>query len=290
MPSDPLSALAIMPHAVKPRLRPDLVTLDALVWPNARPARLQGPQKTLRDLAPSDHLVVFSNNALHLRPWAGTPARVSVMVLEPEAIHGRHMRFLRFTHRRFHRVLTSNPALLATIPNGVLFPLGCTWVGDWPTLDLTKSRACSLIASAKRKLEGHALRHAMADHAAEQGLDVDVMGGGYKPFIAKADGLAPYRFSVVIENVRETNYFTEKLIDAVLCRTVPIYWGCPNIAAFMDTSGMILCQSAEDIRRALCDLSPERYEDLLPGLVRAVPQAAGYADIHDRAAKAVLSS
>ncbi|WP_135504594.1 glycosyltransferase family 10 domain-containing protein [Roseovarius aestuariivivens] len=288
MPADPSPAIAIMPHHVKPRLRPGRVALDALVWPRGRPARLQGAHKTLRDLTPDDHLVVFTTDALHLRPWTGTPAKLSVMVLEPRAIHGRHMALLRLTHRRFHRVLTSNPGLLSALPNGILFPLGCTWVGDWTALDLTKTRACSLIASAKRSLEGHALRHDTAAHIADHGLDVDVMGGGYKPFALKSDGLAPYRFSVVIENVREPNYFTEKLIDAVLCRTVPIYWGCPNLGEFMDTSGMVLCEDGAAIRAALNDLSPERYQSLLPGLARAVPQAASYADIFARAADAIL--
>ena len=77
------------------------------------------------------------------------------------------------------------------------------------------------------------------------------MGGGYKAFKQKADGLAPYRYSVVIENVRERNYFTEKLIDALLCGTVPIYWGCPNIGDFFDTTGMMICESEADIQAAL---------------------------------------
>ena len=34
----------------------------------------------------------------------------------------------------------------------------------------------------------------------------------------KVEGLAPYRFSVVIENVREESLITEKLIDALRCR------------------------------------------------------------------------
>jgi len=34
--------------------------------------------------------------------------------------------------------------------------------------------------------------------------------------------LTPYRYSVVIENVREPGYFSEKLVDALLCGTVPI--------------------------------------------------------------------
>lgn len=281
-------AIAIMPYDVRPGLRPGRVPLDRLVWPRGRPDRLAGADRTLRDLGPDDHLVVYTSSLLYRRPWLGTRAKVSVMVLEPEAIHGDHMQKLRRLYARFHKVLCSNAGLLAAIPNGVLFPLGCTWVGDWTELDLTKTKACSLIASAKRSQEGHALRHSMADFARAEGLDVDVMGGGYQPFEQKADGLAPYRFSLVIENVREVNYFTEKLIDAVLCKSVPIYWGCPNIAEFIDPAGMIVCESEAEMKAAVQDLSEARYAALLPKLEAAIPQAAVYAEFYERAARAVL--
>ena len=120
-----------------------------------------------------------------------------------------------------------------------------------------------------------------------EGLPVDVMGRGYKPFDTKAEGLAPYRYSLIIENVQERNYFTEKLVDAVLCRTVPIYWGCPNIGDFMDTSGMILCQSEAEMQAALLAMSEEDYAARRPGLEAAIPAAASYGDFYWRAAKAV---
>ena len=65
------------------------------------------------------------------------------------------------------------------------------------------------------------------------------MGRGYAPFEAKEDGLAPYRASVVIENSREPSYISEKLIDAALCRTLPIYWGAPDVADWFDPAGLI---------------------------------------------------
>ena len=191
--------------------------------------------------------------------------------------------------KRFHRVLSYNEALLAKIPNGIFFPYGSTWVPEWRELDLTKRRMCSLIASKKRSQEGHVLRHATVEHIEARGCDVDVMGQGYKPFGAKAEGLAPFRYSVVIENVRERNCFTEKVVDAVLCRTVPIYWGCPNLGDFMDTSGMILCDSAAEIEAALAAMSEEDYVARLPGLDAARPGAEAYADILARAARAVLT-
>ena len=43
-------------------------------------------------------------------------------------------------------------------------------------------------------------------------------------------------YSIAIESSQETNYFTEKLIDCLITKTIPVYWGCPNISEFFDTS------------------------------------------------------
>ena len=43
--------------------------------------------------------------------------------------------------------------------------------------------------------------------------DAAILGRGYRPFERKSDGLAPYRFSIVIENFAEPAFFTEKLIE-----------------------------------------------------------------------------
>mgnify|MGYP006087097799 CR=1 FL=1 len=56
----------------------------------------------------------------------------------------------------------------------------------------------------------------------------------------KVVALRSYSFHIAIENVRREGYFSEKLLDCFLTRTVPIYWGCPNIGEYFDVSGMIL--------------------------------------------------
>ena len=82
-------------------------------------------------------------------------------------------------------------------------------------------------------------------------LQVQVLGRGYNPFEHKQDGLLPYRYSVVIENVQEVDYFTEKLLDCMLCGTLPIYWGAPNIEKYFDVAGMIICNSLIDLQQAV---------------------------------------
>ncbi|MGR3311996.1 glycosyltransferase family 10 domain-containing protein [Roseovarius indicus] len=278
-------AVAVMTPDIKPGLRRGRVSLDRLLWPLGRPERLA--EGTIGDLAATDHLVGFPQSYYLAWPGLGTRAQVSVVMAEPTAIHGGTQKRVIRAARRYHRILSYNEDLLARVPNGIFFPYGSTWVRDWRTRDMTKHAMCSLIASKKRSQAGHALRHRLVERVRDEGLPVDVMGRGYKPFDTKAEGLAPYRYSLIIENVQERNYFTEKLVDAVLCRTVPIYWGCPNIGDFMDTSGMILCQSEAEMHAALLTMSEEDYATRRPGLEAAIPAAASYGDFYWRAAKAV---
>lgn len=281
-------AIAILPYGGRLGRRHAARPLDDLIWPLGRPERLA--RGTLADLDPEDHLIVFPKTGMHFLPTFGLRAKVSIMVVEPAPIHGHHLRLLRLTHRRFFRVLSHDPALLSAIPNGIKFVYGTSWVGVPDTLGLTKRRHMSLIASNKRDLPGHQLRHEIIEDILVANLDVALLGRGYAPFEQKSDGLAPYRFSVVIENTRAQNYFTEKIIDAVLCETVPIYWGCPNIGDFMDTGGMVICQDAEDLRRAIRAADVAQFEAKLPALRAAKPQAQHWADLFGRAARAVLQS
>lgn len=281
-----MSVVAILPNHMKLGISPARIALDDLIWPLGQPDALIGGQ--LSDLGQDDHLICFPRTTLHLRPGFGTRANVSIMVLEPEAIHARHMQRLRHSHRRFHRVLTANTALLKAVPNGIFFPFGGTWVPNWRDLDLRKTRTCSLIASSKRSESGHILRHQMADWIAATGRDMDVMGGGYRPFKEKSEGLAPYRYSLVIENVQEPNYFTEKLVDAILCQTVPIYWGCPNIGDFLDPAAMIICNTKAEMQAALDTMSAEDYATRFPALLAMRDRADHWGDVYGRAARAVL--
>lgn len=276
-------AIAVLPYGGRLGRKLANLPLDNLHWPLGRPDRLK--QGVVGNLRATDHLIVYPKTAMHYQLVWGIRAQVSMMVVEPSIIHGRHLKLLRWTHRRFYRVFSHDDALVAAIPNGILHVFGTTWVPGHDTLDLTKSRHMSLIASGKRDHEGHRLRHDIVGFVQGAGLDVEVLGRGYAPFEKKSDGLAPYRFSVVIENIRERNYFSEKLVDAVLCETVPIYWGCPNIGDFMDTGGMIICKTAEQIQDAMAAADTAQYDALIPALRAAKSAAVHWSDLEGRAAR-----
>jgi hypothetical protein len=212
------------------------------------------------------------------------------MIVEPDIVHGKHLRLARLFWRRFFRVLTKNPGLLGAIPNGLHLPFGFSFIADPDAVDCTKSRLASLIASAKQQLPGHKLRHQIVAQVRARGLPVEVMGRGYRPFAEKSEGLAPYRYSVVIENIREPSYFTEKIVDACLCETVPIYWGAPDIARYFDPEGVIACESAAEMLAALATMSEQDYARRRPAIARNKALARDYADLHGRAARAVLAA
>jgi hypothetical protein len=70
--------------------------------------------------------------------------------------------------------------------------------------------------------------------------DLDWFAKGEKTFLAdKWDGLAPYHYSIAIENSYYTNYFTEKITDCFLAYTMPFYAGCPNINEFFDDRSFV---------------------------------------------------
>lgn len=284
----PDPAIAVLPYGSRLGGKQADRPLSELNWPLGCPYRLQG--KRLRDLEPSDHLIVYPKTAMHYQLNWHCPAQVSMMVVEPNIMHGHHLRWLRLTHRRFFRVFSYDEEFLSRVPNGIFLPYGTTWVPNWRDLQIEKTAEVSLIASGKRDHPGHKLRHNLVEYVRAEHPEVAVMGRGYTPFEQKSDGLVPFRYSVVIENVQQRNYFSEKLIDAVLCDCVPIYWGCPNIGDFMETSGMVICQTEVEMRAAIAAANAEDYSQRLPALRAIKDVAAGYDYLETRAARALQAS
>lgn len=157
--------------------------------------------------------------------------------------------------------------------------VNCSLGGAWvePTSsDVKKTKICSLIASTKNDLPGHKLRHEIA----KLHKWIDLYGRGYKPIENKSEALRDYAFSVVIENVSFSGYFTEKLIDCMLMRSIPIYYGDPNIDSKFDKRGIL---SIDDID----NLSFDRYESMLGAVNSNFELAFSLRSIDDNVFKAI---
>jgi hypothetical protein len=105
-----------------------------------------------------------------------------------------------------------------------------------------KKKLSMIVSSLGSGKANYRKRLALVDQILDSDLDIDIYGRGlqlkderYKGQIEyKYIGLIPYEYSIAVENCNEKNYITEKFADCLLCNTVPIYNGAPNIADVYD--------------------------------------------------------
>ena len=122
-----------------------------------------------------------------------------------------------------------------------------------------------MIASAKQMVDGHRVR---LEYAEKLKGRLDLYGGACgspkvtseEYILDKSDGLAPYMFSVAMENCRVSLYYTEKLTDCFVTGTVPIYWGSDDIGEIFDEKGIIKLDDDFDISA----LNSNLYADMMP--------------------------
>ena len=86
-------------------------------------------------------------------------------------------------------------------------------------------------------------------HLETEGTSVDVFElagvqelGDFPPAPLSRDGseaLFPYRYTIVVEDRASPNYFTERVLEALLAECLPFYWGCPNLGDHLDPRAFI---------------------------------------------------
>ena len=74
----------------------------------------------------------------------------------------------------------------------------------------------------------------------------------------------------------------KKLIDCMATKTVPIYWGCPNIEDWFDTRGFIVVNNFNDIIKMCNSLNENTYSEMIPYIESNFELSKGYIDLNDR--------
>jgi hypothetical protein len=155
-------------------------------------------------------------------------------------------------------VFTHDPVLLSKYPDKAkLYIIGGCWIKDKNYGIHKKTKDMSMIYSEKKQTEGHKLRHFISDKINKR---AELFGKGVnKPIDTKEEALLDFRYSIVIENTKQNNYFTEKLIDCLVVGTIPIYWGCPNIPDYFNMDGILTFNTAEELKEILPKLTEDFY-------------------------------
>lgn len=169
----------------------------------------------------------------------------------------------RVDFTKFHRVITFHRGLLNSLPNAVEGLMGGCHIHEPDIHQHAKSKLVSMIASSKDSTSGHKFRCSVANRL--QG-SVDLFGRGRaRPLVNKIDGLKDYAFSVVVENCRVPDYFSEKLIDCFLTGTVPIYSGAP-VGRWFNSDGVLKFDTEEEADKIVASMTTDKYLKMLPAV------------------------
>ena len=96
------------------------------------------------------------------------------------------------------------------------------------------------------------------------------------------------QFHLCIENAKRRNWFTEKLIDCLITKTVPVYWGCPNVGDWFDERGFIFVDNLNDIVEACNSLDENTYNEMLPYIEENYTRSLGYANVSERLKNGII--
>lgn len=83
----------------------------------------------------------------------------------------------------------------------------------------------------------------------------------------KIETLSKYKFTLAYENMNEANgYITEKIFDALIAKTVPIYWGAENIDKYVDPKAFIdrrIFKNDAELATYLYSIDESKYNEIL---------------------------
>ena len=167
----------------------------------------------------------------------------------------------------FQIILTQSDKVLNNCETALFQPFGHTWLKpDQYEKEHDKEFKLAHLQGKLLKTYGHSLRHEVTARENEfniptkfyetygdrNNIDDACLG---KEFI-----FSDSQFGVVIENTSHRGYFTEKILDCFLLKTIPIYWGCSNIGDYFDIDGIITFNNVDDLVYISNNLTKEFYD------------------------------
>ena len=237
--------IGIVPYKLRKTKKLGQLHLDELVWPLNKPSNaLQ-----IRDLGKNDHVVIFPYSKTLLTANAQVTCKVSLILVEPKAVHARYYNIIPILRYLYHNILVRDPKLASKFNNVHSFSFAELWIetDNLKLPDFSQKGGISLIASMKNDLEGHKLRHKLISFDKSHTHQfLTPLGRAYEQFENMVSALAPFQYSVVIENSIEPHYFSEKILNCLACKTIPIYWGHESIKQYFDTSNWLFFNDLED--------------------------------------------
>lgn len=176
-------------------------------------------------------------------------------VIKPELFNK-----IKEIENKFNYIYTYNPE--KNNPKHKQSYFGSCWIPKSFCKIYDKSKLLSIVASNKNYAIGHQLRHKIISLNLHK--DLELWGSGYRWFSDEPEDrtkpFKDYKYTIVIENCKYPNYFTDKIIDCFASGTIPIYWGDPNISQHFNDKGFYIWSNIEELKNILEKINSEDYD------------------------------
>lgn len=175
--------------------------------------------------------------------------------IQPE---GHYNHLIRGNPKAWTYLITNLEDLL-TLENAYFANMCTAFVKPDP--NIKKKFAVSTVIGGRKGLPGHEIRHELWRRRKEIKIPTDFYLGS-RTFWDEADYHGELildrdkgdkircfdcMFHIAIDSFQLPNMFSEKLIDPLITKTIPIYWGCTNIDKYFDEVGILQANSIDDI-------------------------------------------
>lgn len=220
-----------------------------------------------------------------------------LIINEPGVFNVSCHSYAKMFHNKFSLVLTWDKEILSICSNAVLFNANTMpdfvdkeYINSFKTKP--KKFEISFLSGIKDIVKGHKLRQeiykledkitipkkwfkVLEDFDHDKGVrpgyneyskDLSyVPKGEYPEHYGKRILFDDSMFNIAIENTKYDNFYTEKIAQPFSTKTVPIYWGCPNIEEFgYDERGIIRFNDTNELIEIVNNLTPELYNKMKP--------------------------
>jgi hypothetical protein len=214
-----------------------------------------------------------------------------LIVSEPNEYFGNHD-WAVANKDYFSLILSWSDKVLKHCENSSFLVYGESWFDDTHIFEQGTTNAkkrekefsVSFLRGNKLQSIGHVIRHEIFSRQEEIKVPKQFWThlGDLNDFSTmkdtKEESFGKYQFSICIENNSREGYFTEKITDCILCKTIPIYYGCSNIGQFYNTEGIIQFQNADQAIKFINNLTPEYYTSRLSVIEENYQRAFVYRD------------
>jgi hypothetical protein len=207
---------------------------------------------------------------------------------EPNEYFGHHDWIIQ-NQNSFSTILTWSDKVLNNCENAVFLPYCETWLKpEQYEKGYIKQFLVSHVRGNLLKTYGHTYRFEYHDRTKELTIPFRSWEtAGIREIeetcaVAKCELFGDAQFGVVIENTSHRNYFTEKIMEMFLLKTIPVYWGCSNIGDFFNTDGIITFDNVDDLIYKLNNLDRNYYNDHLEAINENYTIALNYINYEKR--------